>query len=425
LTPPRDLGDDFAHALYRAGVQVGGVRKSARGFVLLFPMQGRFVRLDVASIETARQVATKEATIASPVVMAKAVGQGTSTVYERLEVITLQAHADVITKETKIVTPSGRALAATVDVYDDADLRAIAHRLSGQLRGVERSLMEPRIVEMLGRLDVNWDALSASEIDRVWKRANQYMRGMAIGDVLPQWEGKVAGTMTIVSRATRQRIRDEYLPRVGVGLQREETAALNRVSTQQGWFLRDRSGHISDRLTQQGRRIVAEGLQQGLGRNAIGRELRNQLPELATKWGRNYANVVAANAVSRARSFAEITSYREAGIMAFEAQAVLDERTTEYCRFIDGQIVDVQGAYDLMQQAANVRNPEDIYRASPFMTTVQTRTGPEIRTTTGTRLAQVIRSGVGNVNDRGQFKAIRMGRGLPAVKIGMPPYHHL
>lgn len=424
LTPPRDLGPDAAAALYRAGVRGAGPWTRPRGYALLVLRAQRCERLPAASLAQARAAAARIALAEGPVVIARAAARGAATVYERLEVVALAPVGTPLAKEQRVVTPNGRAIAPGLDVYEGADLRTIARRLGDQLRAAERGVLVPRIAALLETLDLNWAALSPAAADRAWAAANRFMREAAVGDVLPQWEGRVTATVDMVTRATRTRLRDAYLPRLGVALRREEATAIAQVGSQAGWFLRDRTGAIADRLTQRGREIVAAGLRDGLGRAAIGAELRAQLPGLADQWGRNYATTVAANAVSRARSWAEITAYREAGITVFEAQAVLDERTTIVCRFIDGQIVDVQGAYGLMESAMRVERPEDIYRASPFMRTVRTRGGREIRTTTGTRIAEVVRSGVGHADDRGQFRALVMGRGLVHAHIGMPPYHH-
>jgi len=98
------------------------------------------------------------------------------------------------------------------------------------------------------------------------------------------------------------------------------------------------------------------------------------------------------------------------------------------CRMMDGQVISVDECSSLMEQGANVTNPEDIKTVNPFMTT---RRDPEtgqrsIFTATGTKLAEITRSGYGTRDDRGEFKANMFGNQLPkGANIGPPPYHHL
>jgi SPP1 gp7 family putative phage head morphogenesis protein len=361
-----------------------------------------------------------------PVSIVRAVARGRVTLWERVERIELTspAVADNIEGAALIAT-NGVLIEKAINIYNNVDFDALKKRLVRQLRTVDRVILKPRLDRMIERLDVNWEKMTIPQIRKVFTDADKFLRGAAVERALPQWNTKVNATLTTVARGARRQIRDNFLPRMNLAYRRDELDALERLSEQQGWFIRDRQKAISGALTNRGRTIVEDGLTKGLGRKEIGKRLWNQLPGMWEGMGRNYANVVAANAMSRARSWAEIKSYQSAGIELLEAQAVLDERTTEICRFMDGQIVEVSRCAELSNQAAAVEDPRDIYKVSPFMEVIRNKKGEhEIQTRNGDRIAQITRFGGGKVDDRGEQKAFIMGRQLPNANIGPPPYHH-
>lgn len=410
-------------AMYRTGIRTGDVRKNAHGFGLIVLPEGACVRLDAVTVERARACAVKVA-MNRPVVLARAVARGRVVLWECLERIDLKFPA---LADGALVAPGGHLIEKETNFYSDVDFRSTAKRLAGQLRYVDRKFIWPRLEYMLDRLGVDWTKLTATQIRDVFGKANKYMRGLAWEKVLPTWEGKVNATLKIVAGGVRRQIRDNFLPRLGTSFTRNETAALGRIGEQQGWFLRNQQLNISNAMTTRGQSIVADGLKNGLGRREIGDRLWKQLPDMWNGMGKRYADVVAANAVSRARSWGEISSYQLAGVEMLEVQAVLDERTTEVCRFMDGQVINVSGCAEHSQRAANVSNPEDIYKVSPFMQMVANKDNPKepiLQTRLGDRIATMTRSGLGRVDDRGSWKASVMGNGLLDKQIGPPPYHH-
>jgi len=140
----------------------------------------------------------------------------------------------------------------------------------------------------------------------------------------------------------------------------------------------------------------------------------------------NYAVVSASVAMQRARNFSHVSGYRDAGFEFMEVSNPVDERTTEICRFMDGQIINVNQAYDLSMDASMVATPEDIKKVNPFMRTVNERGRRYIETARGTRMAEITRSGMGTRDDAGQHRQMLSSKQFPQVAaVGPPPYHHL
>ena len=580
LFPHVDAGHDVAVALHRIGARPNAVQK-ALGYGMIVSTGDRVV-IHADNDEKARAVAAKEA-MSRPVVLVKAVARGRTTLYQRMERIELMPVWQATNlDDVFLVSPNGVLVEKAANMYDAVDFKAVSKKMIGQLRWADRKYIKPQLDKMLEQLDIDWTKMSRVQIRDAFRRADRFMRSVATDKVLPIWTEKVNITLKVVANGVRKQIKNNFLPRIGMSYTRDEVLALERVGEQQGWFMRDYQKTISTGLTERGRKIVQDGLSKGLGRKEIGKRLWEQLPGMWEGMGKRYADVVAANAVSRARSWAELVSYQSAGVEMLEAQAVLDERTTDTCvsrdtivstisggveirliktgdyvitgsgktravngvkktrgaklylislssgrtikatenhpfltsngwkkvmglktgdkvakkrttksirgfidgekstedenregvldwkdyveiadgfdevksvtqlpgnhtvynleidddptfvasgiivhncRFLDGQIIEVNACMDLAQQATSVSKPEDIYRVSPFMRTVTEDGRRYIETTTGTRLAEMVRSGAGRVNDRGEFRAFISGRQLPHAHVGMPPYH--
>jgi SPP1 gp7 family putative phage head morphogenesis protein len=348
-------------------------------------------------------------------------------IYELTETL---VHLDIATAAghpaAELVGINGVALAKQGNPFAAIDLRVLTQRLSSQLVGVERKRLMPVIRRYLERLDdVDWTHGPA--VDRALRNARNFLARTAPRAVLPSWSQRVKVSVQDVATKTRIALNETYLPSLSTSLAQPDIRSVNRIAQQNGWFLRDEWGRRADGLTTRGRAIVQQGLVRGLGKQEIGRQLQRELPGLATQYGRRYAATAASVAVSRARSYTEVSSYAEVGIEYLEVQAVLDERTTEICRALDGTIIEVQMAQAQIDAAANVARPEDIYRQSPFMrVATDGKTGDRnIVTNNGAKIARVVQSGVGRVDDRGRHEFYRAGRQLGAANIGPPPYHHL
>lgn len=320
----------------------------------------------------------------------------------------------------------------SVQLHKATDQTAVLNRmvsqLSGGLRRIDKGWSDPLIRKFLNQLDVDWPNATGKQIDQAFVKADRVFRKANVERLATPWSKRVEVSARRAGTGARRFVKETFLPRIAVGFNSTDRAAIKQFGVQSGWWLRDEVGRRSDMLTNKGRGIVQQGLKDGLGRYAIGAELNKQIPNLYQMRSGNYATVAASAGVQRARNFGHVSGYREAGIELLEFVAQLDEVTTEQCRYFDGQIMSVNDCYDLAQSGANVKRPEDIRHVNPFTSVVRDKeTGKKyIQTANKVRLAEVTRSGVGVRDDRGQHRAMVMSRQLPVnASIGMPPLHHL
>lgn len=432
LTPVTDLGTDEVLALWKAGVRKDNLRRAdGRALLVLTGVGPVALRLGSADERAARKAAMAHVSDGDVVVL-EATYHGRITVWRRTEVLQAMSPSQAEKDESvRIVSPYGTLIEKALSPADAIDAKIISSRLAGQLLYEERRVLEPKLRSYIEGMNVDWTKIDQAGIDRELAKIRSELRtmlGPAAASVMPTWKTKVESTLTSVFKTTRQAVRDNFLPSVGVSLKQPDLRAIGVLSEQQGWFLRDSAKVRSDALTARARVIVEDGLKRGLGRNEIGANLHRALPQAWQGMGQRYFNVVAANAVSRARSYSEVSGYIEVGIEALEVQAVLDERTTEICRCLDGTIIETNVVSQQIIGAMNVSTPEGIYDAAPFLKEVvnqQTGLKEIVTSNNGTRIAEVVRSGFGRADDRGQFNMFRQGNGLADAHIGPPPYHHL
>jgi hypothetical protein len=125
-----------------------------------------------------------------------------------------------------------------------------------------------------------------------------------------------------------------------------------------------------------------------------------------------------------------MSSYAEAGIRQYRIEAVLDEQTTNICRYLHGKTFSVADALRRFDRIEQLEDPEAIKQAMPWVREAQDReTGRTRLYVDGGRgrtdLAEVARSAMGTRDDRGDFRALASDSALNEVGIGFPPYHGL
>jgi hypothetical protein len=308
----------------------------------------------------------------------------------------------------------------------DAQIEEMTDAYADKLKDEYSYWAKGRLDEYFEGIDVDW--YGVDDIGEVFSTAGSesILDSKQIGNLSSSWASASLLYMNRAAAQAREFSKKTFLPKIGSGITGADKQAMGFLSKQPGFFLRDQLGRVDAGLTKRGVGIVQAGMRDGLGYREIGAQLREQLPNLWGKYGANYANVVANNGVQRSRAFAEVSSYVEGGIEYAELVSVLDQRTTDICRYLDGQIISVGNIVEILNQTLEITNPEEIKQVAPWVSTRRDPTSgqSQLVTRNGVVLADIIRSGRGNLDDRGQYAARKMGDQLAVdASIGPPPYH--
>ena len=229
-------------------------------------------------------------------------------------------------------------------------------------------------------------------------------------------------------QATRNATRRQGQLSIAADFNALDKRIVRHLRTSQANFVRDEYGRRHEAFGEQARRIVAEGLEAGLGRQELARDLERAAKDVIA--GRNsiYWEVVAGSFVSRGRSFAQLSAFAEASIERYVWESVLDEHTTECCRFLHGKVFAVGAGLKTFDRVE--REPDRIKELTPWVReSADPETGRKILIAENRgqqiRVADVSRSAAGTRDDRGEFARSLSERELTDLGVSMPPAHAL
>ncbi len=321
--------------------------------------------------------------------------------------------------------PLGKALDLGSPRGFDRAVAVLAARLR---RAVGRADVDA-VREAIRVLDVDWPRTTASDRRRLVSEA-LVAAGRATAIIPARIQVPLGDAAESVVAATRTQARRQQGLTIAADFNALDRRVLSHVVRSQGNFVRDEFGRRIDSFGEEARRIVSAGLEEGLGRDDIAADLERAARAALVDRAPFYWEVVASAFIGQGRSFAQMSSYAEAGIERYRIEAVLDENTTHICRYLHGKTFSVGDALQRFERVEQLDQPEDIKRELPW---VRERLDPETGRTRlyvhgsagRTELAEVARSALGTRDDRGDFRSLATDGQLGEVGIGFPPYHGL
>ncbi len=412
LPPVTELGPDLGCAIAQAATSHSATVTVATGFIL---MRGqRYRRLTechhrTAALSMARRHQAR-------------LGEAVAMVDGRVVYQELFANAGArgavsgVVKRIDPLTPEG---------FD-----RIVDRVARQLRRATVQNEAEAVARAIDRLDVDWRNLSEEGRSAVVRAANRALADLP-EVVLPAINEVFELESERVIRGTRGSLRTRFDLPIGSDLTRVDERIAVFVAESQINFIRDEYGRRLDDLGALARDIVSTGAEEGLGRDAISQNLQRALRSQIR--GRNafYWDVVAGAFVNRARSFAEVSAFDESGVAFYQISAVLDEVTSDICRFLDGRVLSVSRAMELFRDGEALRDPEQIRAEQPWLAIRRDDEGRraivipkpdgDIPAATVTDSAEL----AGRKDDRGTFANEISSRALMDAGVGPPPYHGL
>lgn len=369
--------------------------------------EGRVRRLGRVTDETARReaLALAEET-RDPVVVAEVaalVGPDGEPVYRSLGRVTMAKADDPLSPEA---------------------WRETVSRLSGRLRVIANQEMEHLVQESL-----QWIAAEFYEDSgRTAASAAAGIRGTLRsprGTMIRAQRVAITNTLSEVMRRTTGAMArlPEIAPTLGTAFNLPDRRIAQTMARHHGFWVRDWIGTISMPMARRAQPIIQRGIMLGLGRREIGRELREAIHGSYERRMKGYWDVVAANHITRARSYATGYTMRAAGIEYYKIEAILDEATTETCLMLHDKILPVGPAMARQEAILASPDPEAVRWNNPF---VVDKDGELAAVTPdGHRevLARIDERGRGT-GIPGTYSNVMSQREMVSAAIGFPPYHH-
>ena len=276
-------------------------------------------------------------------------------------------------------------------------------------------------------LDVDWGGTTPGQRSTLIGRALE-AAGRRTATVPRAVQAVFGHASTEVVQATRDAARRGQGLAIAADFNALDKRIVRHLTSSQANYVRDEYGRRHDAFGERARQIVADGLEAGLGREDIARDLERAARDVIAGRGSFYWEVVAGSFTSRGRSFAQLSAYAEAGIDRYIIEAVLDEHTTEICRFLDGKTFSVSTGLRTFDRVD--AEPDLIKDITPWVREARDPdSGRKVlyvgRADDRARVAEVTRSGLGTRDDRGEFARGLSERDLANLGISFPPYHGL
>lgn len=270
-------------------------------------------------------------------------------------------------------------------------------------------------------LKQNWPDLSKTEAKRLIAEASARIKDVPVRSV--NGINKVISVeQDRVMQGARKAAIQRHELNIGVNLTSPDRASINASQKTSVRWLTNEYGQRASAFESKARDIVSKGLGEGLGREEISRDLMRQFKTSVGGRTVNYFDVYAGALVDRARTRAELNSYREAQITRWIASAVMDEVTTDFCRWVDGRVFDVDTSISVMDLADKVGlSVAEMKSANPWVR-MGTVGGERVATAGGTPIFSVAQSGLGT-QAAGSYNNKAGADNIAALGLGGPPYH--
>jgi SPP1 gp7 family putative phage head morphogenesis protein len=336
-----------------------------------------------------------------------------------------------------LVHEAGKFLDTLLEGIADPVTKAIDLRTKA---GFDRavSVLAAKLGKQSGPADAAAVRAAIAELDIDWRNSTKEQRSKAINDarvaagkataIIPTRIGESFGDRAkeIVGQ-TKKDVRAEHKLNVSLDMNALDKRIVQHLTRTQGNFVRDEYGRRVDDFGATAKAIVASSLEQGLGRDDIAEKLSEAAQSVLVNRAKSYWTTIAGAFVANARSYAQMSSYAEAGIRRYQILAVLDEVTTEQCRFLDGKEFSVGTALDRFDRIDKASDPEQIKSIAPWIRVGTNEDGARILYTgkgeSRTQVAEITRSGVGAKDDRGEYRGALGEKALDELGVGFPPYH--
>lgn len=322
----------------------------------------------------------------------------------------------------------GFSIHKAIDPLTDSGFLLIGETIAEKLAKSAHTAETAAVALVLAELDIDWAGLTEEALEAAYEAIRAAIAKYYIAQVVPSVEVVLLSEGISFMRLVRVAMNATSNLGIQTSLSQRDINAEAALRKSHLNFIRDSSGLRAEALSAKARDIVASGLSNGYGTDTIGQQLesvfREDIPRPESYW-----RVVADAFVGRARARSQIDALADAGIETYELVAVLDEVTTDICRMMDGKVFQVSAAQKFLSSLDSLEDPEDIKYVQPWVRKGRDPDGDGDRLYvpnkdgSTTTIAKIDRSGVGGLDDRGEYSGQKSISELMTLGIPCPPFH--
>lgn len=316
-----------------------------------------------------------------------------------------------------------------LDPADPANWNVIVRRMGDAMFAMSTPKELAATNKLRSFLDQNWPGMKIEERTRIILAATTEIRKVPM-----KFVGGINNVISVESKRVMEGRRRAAIKQfdlnIGVNLTHADNRAIAfQQKTSISW-LTNEYGKRATSFEKKAKNIVKDGMERGLGRDDISNELLSQATKSMSGRSESYFRIYAGSLVNRARSRSELNAYNEAKIERYIISAVLDDTTTDFCRWADGKTLSVKSSLDVMDMAEKAgQSIEEMKFANPWVREREVGDAREMYVQYGTpsnlqttRIATITETGVGT-GGKGIYKDSIETSELSKLGIGPPPYH--
>ena len=304
-----------------------------------------------------------------------------------------------------------------------AQFVTLVRRIARKLRAEAAPLEQDTAEKAAQILDANWPDLSKSARAAKLKEVEKLLLATAERE-LPSLQVVFNAAAEQVIPPTRKALAAQFGRTISASLTDRDERTMEYVRSTSGLFVRDNYGKVAEGLSAKARDIVATGLESGLGREDISADLA--LAMKAARRPDSYWGMIANVFSNRGRSATQFHAFDDAGIRAYVWASVLDEVTSEMCRFLNGKTFPVADAVKRVEKVQQ-SDPEDIVDLMPWVAKGKNEEGQDILYyKKGDRrhtVAVVEEPGEGERDKIGKYSQAMAEDALAKAGLAYPPIH--
>ena len=318
------------------------------------------------------------------------------------------------------------ALTKALDPLKPGDFNVLVSRLSATLRKTVAPHESASVAAAMQAADVNWAVLSVEQTNAAVRAINLAITNTLPPTVIPTITSKFEVAGQKVTAETKKKTAAILNNTTTVKYDAQDKNIIKYVSKSQGNYITDEYGNRAGRASGIARRVVKEGMEEGLDRYAIGAALDDALTAMQLGRSEAYFDMIASVYMNRARTYAQLSAFDQADVEKYEFDAVLDEVTTLQCRFMHGRIFDVAPALAKHQEVGG--GEEEPADALPWLNSGRTKDGEQVifyKNAAGKRVqvASVVEDARGKSDETGSFTSKLSDKSLQNRGLTTPPLH--
>jgi len=303
--------------------------------------------------------------------------------------------------------------ARSFDLWDNAIFDKWVSTLSGAESDELARTMAVLDKSVTNVLDVNWTAGTEAKVRAAMAKLNGMVKGEA--DLKRLTDMYLDSMRALVANAP-----DNYSAKNGFlaafDMKSKDERAADFFAEMMKANSKDAIGKYMDEdASARALKLINEAMDKGQSADEITGEMLSFVKDDIPMNKRAYAQLVADQAMTRARSWSEGRSMQEAGFSSYQWKAVLQESTCNICRMLDGRIFSLDDGLKVATNAVK-GGVANLDKTNPWLR----QTGNDILVG-NTKVAAIRRSAEGEWDDRGEIDDL--GADLQGLKIAFPPAH--